>query len=236
MILYFILFSFMFNPKLENIIMIFLFISIFIGGYNLFSDLNKQEIFMEFEPIMDIFEANAGLDLLKLILFSPFTTIFIFILLIVVLFAYLNNHPSTNLSYIIFLAIILFTTNIVQIGTNIKDIRLSNVLILPIFMMLISLLFVLIEIYNINTSSTGKQEFIPYSKLNPNSIYYKTAIILELLILGLFLGYFVLFYTKGDKNMQYQLYIVLLILYGISGSMVYMSSQLFNKKFLAKVS
>lgn len=234
-ILYAILFSYMFNPKLENIIMIFLFVVTFIGGYNLFSDLSRREIFMEFKPISDAFEDGAGLDLLKLILFSPFSTVIVFTFLIIALFGYFTGHPTANVSYIIFLGVLLFITNMVQIGISMNDVRLSNVLILPILMTLISLVFVLIEIYNINTSTTGKQEPMPYSQLDQMSIYYKIAMILEILLLAGFIGYFVLFYTKGDKTMQYQLYTVLLMLYGISGGMVYITSQVFNKKFLGKI-
>ena len=170
----------MFNPKLENIIMIFLFIVTFIGGYNLFSDLRRREIFMEFKPISDAFEDGAGLDLLKLILFSPFSTVIVFTFLIIALFGYFTGHPTANVSYIIFLGVLLFITNMVQIGISMNDVRLSNVLILPILMTLISLVFVLIEIYNINTSTTGKQEPMPYSQLDPMSVYYKIAMILEI--------------------------------------------------------
>jgi len=227
-ILYIILLSFVFNPKLENIIMIFLFIVTFIGGYNLFSDLKAREIYMEFTPIIDLFKDGSGLDLLKLALFSPFTTVFIFIMLIIELFGYLSKKATASISYIVFLGVLLFITNIVQIGINLKNIKLSYVLIMPILMTIISLLLVLIEIYNVNTNRQGNREPLPYSQLDPMSIYYKMIMILEIFILSIFISYFVIFYTKGDKNMQYQLYTILLFLYGISGGMIYISSRVLS--------
>ena len=232
-ILYAILFSFMFNPKLENVVMIFIFMATFIGSYNLYSDLNRRNIFIEFGPIIELLKDGGGLDLIKLLLFSPIITVIIFMFLVIALFGYITQHPGANISYIIFLGVLLFITNMVQIGINMKDVKLSKVLIIPILSTLISVLFVLIGIFNTNTKTSGKQDPLPYSRLDPTGgIFFKIAMILEITILCLFLAYFTLFYTKGDKNMQFQLYTVLFLLYGLSGVMIYTSNRVLHKKFL----
>lgn len=236
-ILYAILFSYIFNPKLENIIIIFLFIVTFLGGYNLFMDMRTRDIFFEFEPIMDVFKDGSGLDLIKLALFSPFSSLFVFILLIIALFGYFNGNTSSNVSYIAFLGGLLFMINMIQMGMSVKTVRLAYVFILPILMILISLVFVLIGIYNIYRNSTGKTDPIPYSQLDSkNSNYYKAMFIIEIMIMVLFLSYFVLFYTNGDKNMQFQLYTMVLIVYALSFGMVTLSSNVLSKKFLGNVS
>ena len=238
-LLYAILFSFIFNPKLENIIMIFLFIVTFLCGYNLFMDLKKLNLFFEFEPIIDVFKDGAGLELVKIVLFSPFTSLFLFVLLMLTLFKKFSGDTSTNILYIAFLGGLLFITNMIQIGINMKNVSLSYIFMLPILMTLISLVFVLIGIYNIYRNSTGKTDPIPYSQLDPKyGGYYKITFIIEILIIALFLSYFVLFYpTKGgDKNMQFQLYTVVFISYLLSLCAVIFSSNVLNKKFLGNVS
>jgi hypothetical protein len=211
---------------------IFLFITTFIGAYNLFSDLKKREIMMEFEHIAEILKDGGGLDLLKLVLFSPFSTIFIFILLIISLFGYFSGNPNGNLYYIIFLGVLLLITNIIQIGISIESLNLVYILFLPVVLILLSFLFILVGIYNINTN--GENESIPYSQLDKNSAYYKLALILDISLLIIFLTYFVLFYTQKDKNMQYQLYSVTILLYCISCGVVFMASNVLQKKFLGK--
>lgn len=233
-ILYIILFSFIFNPKLENIIMIFVFILTFIGGYNLISDLSRRELFLEFEPFMEIFKAGSGFDLVKLLLFSPFTTAFILILFIISLFNYFTGEKTSNIYHIVLFTLLLFITNIAQIGIKYKNIKLAYILIPTILLLLFSITFVLIGIYNTSTYSIGKTESIPYSQLDSNSVYYKIMMIFYILIFALFFIYFVIFYTKGDKNMQYQLYSIVLLLYGISCSMIFISSNILKIKFLGK--
>ena len=216
---------------------IFLFIVTFISGYNLFIDLKKRDLFFEFEPIADIFKDGAGLELIKLALFSPFTTAFLFILVMIELFGYVTNYATANVSYIIFLGVLLFITNMIQVGINIKCVKLAYIILLPILLILVSLMFILIGIYNIYKNSTGKDDPMPYAQLDPkNSIYYKIILILEISIIIFFLIYFVLFYTKGDKNMQFQLYVITCLIYLLSGGIMYLSSNVLKKKFLNKIS
>lgn len=214
--------------------MIFLFIVSFIGGYNLISDLSRRKLFFEFEPFMEIFKAGSGFDLVKLLLFSPFTTAFILILFIMALINYFTGGKTSNIYHIIALTLLLFITNILQIGIKYKNIKLAYILIPPILLLLFSIAFILIGIYNTNTYLTGKIDPIPYSQLDSTSIYYKIMMIFYILIFALFFIYFVIFYTEGDKNMQYQLYSIVLLLYGISSGMIYISSNILKTKFLAK--
>jgi hypothetical protein len=232
LITYIVLFSFLFQPKLENIILIFLFILTLIAGFNLIMDLKRNKMYLTFAPLEELFKNDGGLDLIKLLLFSPITTMLLFIVFIYVLINYINGQPDFNLNYVIFLSVLLFTTNALQMGATIQSINIAWVFAIPYILIILSILFVIIVIYNINANTTGKNDPIPLSKFDENGFLFDISMIITVSIIALFLTYFVLFYETENKTLQFQLYTIIPIIYGGSAYMTYLSSILLEKKFL----
>ena len=234
LIVYIVLFIFMFNSKLENVIMIFLFIFSFIAGYNFIIDLKDGGYLMNFAPLQELFKDDGGMDIIKFMAFSPITTLFLFVLLIVVVVAYVSNKNQLYLDYIIGLSILLFVTNFIQVVLKATKFYLAWVFSIPVLMILLSILFVVITIYNINANNTNTMDAMPFSQLFSTSLIFKILLMLDIFIILLFMSYFVLFYKEGEKNIQFQLYAATGVVYAISGFMIYLSSAYLKKKFVNK--
>lgn len=235
-ILYIVLFIFLFQPKLENIIYIFLFILTVISGFNTLLDIRKKDMVMNFKPIEELFDSGNGLDLIKAIFFSPFTTIVIFIFFIFYLITYLSGKTKVNQSFIFIMALLLFVINMVQMGISIGKVNIIYIFMIPIIIIILSLLFITISIYKLNNNSTGNTDILPFSQTDPkNSDVYRLSLIIDVCLIICFMIYFVLFYSdENDKKLQYQLYTVIPLIYGISAYNIYISSNILNKKYLGK--
>ena len=212
--------------------MIFLFIFSFIAGYNFIVDLKEGNFQLDFAPLQELFKDDGGMDLIKFMMFSPITTLFLFILLVVVIVAYVSDKSNQlYIDYIIILTVLLFVTNFIQIGLKTIKIYLAAIFAVPVLMILLSILFVVITIYNINANSKNSEETTPFSELFKDSLTFKILLMVDIFVILSFMSYFVLFYKVGEKNIQYQLYAATAVVYVISSFIMYISSGYLKKKF-----
>jgi len=242
-VLYFILFGFLFQPNVENLVMIILFVLVVISGFNVIMDIkDNKEVFFYFKLFYEFMDQTNGSYVTDL-LFSPFSLFIICILLIVMVALYMTNIGSVPIGFIYFLATYLGVISFFTVANSIRTgVPIYIVIGIPLILVIVSLIMMMVTIYNYNTSS-GKNglytKFIFLSSIDStNTQRYKTILITEFIFMLLLLMYLFIYLKyikntpKTDNNtVQSLLYVAMLIIYSLSGCLVFFSNNLLQLKF-----
>ena len=150
-VLYLILFIFMFQPKIENLVIIMIFILTVFFEFNLIMDIKDiNSVKFDFKLFSEFINQRNG-TIVNELLFSPLALFLICILLITFLALYVTKTPGISVTFIYFLAIYLAVMSFFTLGNTIKNgIPFYIVILIPFILILVSLIMITVSIYNYN--------------------------------------------------------------------------------------
>jgi len=238
-VLYLILFIFMFQPKIENLVIIMIFILTVFFEFNLIMDIKDiNSVKFDFKLFAEFINQRNG-TIVNELLFSPLTLFLICILLITFVALYVTKTPGISVTFIYFLAIYLAVMSFFTLGNTIKNgIPFYIVILIPFILIVVSLIMMIVTIYNYNESSKNNSLYSKSIFLsNIDSIHflkYKITIIIEFIFIFFILSYLFLFLggnNTSSNRVQSLLYLFMPIIYGISGYLVFLSNKILQIKF-----
>jgi hypothetical protein len=238
-VLYFILFIFMFKPKIENVVIIMIFILTVFFEFNLIMDIKDiNSVTFDFKLFSEFMNEQDG-SIVNYLLFSPLALFLISVLLIIVVVLYVTKTSAVPITFIYFLAIYLGVMSFFYLGNTIKNgIPFYIVILIPFILIIVSLIMTIVTIYNYNESSKKNLLFsknIFLSSIDSKHLLqYKILIIIEFVFIFGILSY--LFLYLGSKNtsstkVQSLLYVFMPIIYGISAYLIFLSNKILQVKF-----
>lgn len=237
-ILYLIFFGFLFQPNVENLVMVMIFILVTISGFNLIMDIqdNKTVVF-DFKMISDFINDRNG-SIVKELLFSPMSLFIVCVILIVAVALYITSTATISPGFIYFLATYLGVTSFFTLGNSIPGgIPFYIVIGIPMMLLIISLIMMMVTIYNYDISSNKNglySKFIFLSNIDATDTFnYKVAMIVEILLMFLILSYLFIYLggNRADASVQSILYAVVPAIYGLAGYLVFLGNKLLQVKF-----
>jgi hypothetical protein len=233
----------MFQPKIENLIMVVLFILTIISGFNLIMDIKDNDVItLNFDLIASAMNTKNG-SIVNDFLFSPVVLCIIAMILIIHIGLYVTNTDEVPVSFLYWLSAYLGIMSFFTLGNSYDGgVPFFVVIGMPIVLIIISMILMTITIYNYNKSSQKHSlynRFIYLSNIDENNMmYYKITIIIEfifivLLLLFVFMRYGSLVALTKNENtiLQSVLYSSLPIIYGLSGYSVFLGNKLSKIKF-----
>ena len=239
-VLYLILFGFLFKSNVENLVMVILFVLVVISGFNIIMDIkDNKTVYFYFKLFYEFMDMNNG-TFVNDLLFSPTALFMICILLIILIALYVSNIGAIPVQLLYFLASYLGIISFFTVGNSIKTgVPFYIVIGIPLILIIISLIMMMVTVYNYNTSSNKNglySKFIFLSSIDPtDTLNYKIVMIMEFIFMFLILMYLFIYLKdkpKIDSNeVQSLLYIVLPIIYGLSGYLLFLSNNLLQVKF-----
>jgi hypothetical protein len=231
LILYIIFFSHLFNKNLEYLMFILIFILSIFSGVKTVSDIYNSNILFKFD-VLDSFVNKIGFfKIIKNILFSTIVIILVGISMLVniVLYAVKQTVPLSSVISHIF---VLFTLIAYRLFYNVS-IPLWGIVIIPILLIFVSFIFILITIHNLKKNKDDDNNEIRVSKNTRKKLnIYKGLYITDAILLNMYMV-IALFYNKEEVT-QLATYLIMPIVYGTSGYMVYLANKLSDVKSISK--
>ena len=220
LILYIIFFSHLFNKNLEYLMFILIFILSIFSGVKTVSDIYNSNILFKFD-VLDSFVNKIGFfKIIKNILFSTIVIILVGI------------SMSVPLSSVISHIFVLFTLIAYRLFYNVS-IPLWSIVIIPILLIFVSFIFILITIHNLKKNKDDDNNEIRVSKNTRKKLnIYKGLYITDAILLNMYMV-IALFYNKEEVT-QLATYLIMPIVYGTSGYMVYLANKLSDVKSISK--
>jgi hypothetical protein len=225
--LYIILFVFLFKPAFDSLIIICLFVLMIFSGYSVIMELINIKGSLDLNRFYELFNSNGG-GPLKNIIMSNLTVVILLVLLILNIVSYINGASPTAM---IILSIMLVLILIIKFGAIISELSYVMFFGIPIFLTILSFVFIIIAIYK---GSGDNNKLGELSNISTNLYSFKIISLINLLIFILFFVYFFIFYKTGsDKQkensekinilLQNSCFIILPVLYGTSSYLIYLS-------------
>ena len=220
LIFYFVLCLFLYDDKLEGLVLIIFFFTNFLGGYKL---------------ILDVYKENKSLNLVNVdnflvdFMLSSQSLLIVTILLIVIIilfFAGSKDIKYVSLDYIIILSMIWITMMLMSTfflgGSKLPYYPLYG---LGVLMILISNIVMLFGFNRLNLETlTGN---IPLSKTNRKRLnYYKTLMIMAIVAIGLSFYLFIINSSAAATPEMFLMFIF--ILYCICYAMIFLAYNILN--------
>ena len=225
-VLYIIFFSHLFNKKLEYLMFILIFILSIFSGVKTVSDIYSSNILFKFDVLDSFINKISFFKIIKNILFSTIVIFLVGISMIVniVLYAVKQTVPLSSVISHIF---VLFALIAYRLFYN-MSIPLWGIVIIPVLLIFISLILILTGIHKLkekNKDNDNDRNEIGVSKNTRKKLnIYKGLYITDTILLNIYM-FIALFYNKEEVT-QLATYLIMPIVYGTSGYMVYLANKL----------